>query len=64
MNKPIRNGKQEIVAYHESSSPTREVLRDKNGRILGRFERDTGVTRDATGKIVGYGQNQLFRLLK
>src|ERR1035437_230259 len=49
MNTPIRNGKQEIVAYHESSSPTREILRDKNGRILGRFENDTGITREASG---------------
>jgi hypothetical protein len=64
MNKPIRNGKREIIAYHETSSPTREILRDKSGRILGRFENDTGVTRDASGKIIGYSQNQLLKLLK
>jgi hypothetical protein len=33
-------------------------------RLLGRFETDTGVTREASGKIIGYGQNQLLKLLK
>jgi hypothetical protein len=64
MNTPIRNGKLKIIAYHETSSPTREILRDKTGRILGRFESDTGVTRDNGGKIIGYSQNQLLKLLK
>lgn len=49
----IRNGKLEIVGYLETGSGNREVLRDENGRILGRFESDTGVTREASGKIIG-----------
>ena len=60
----IRNGKSEIIGYRETGSSNREILRDKNGRILGRFETDTGVTRDNSGKIVGRGSNQLFGLLK
>ena len=63
MREIIRNGKSEIIGYRESSG-NREVLRDKNGRILGRFESDTKVTRDASGKIIGRASNQLLRLLK
>jgi len=64
MRETIRNGKLEIIGYRETLSPTREILRDRTGRILGRFECDTSVTRSANGKIVGYGANQLFRFLK
>lgn len=64
MNTAIRDGKLKIIAYHETFSPTREILRSNTGRILGRFERDTNVTRDVSGKIIGRGSNQLFRLLK
>jgi len=44
-------------------TPSRESLRDKDGRILGRFETDTGVTRDSHGKIAGYGRSQLLKFL-
>ena len=64
MTKPIRDGKSQIIGYGETSSGNREVLRDKSGRILGRFESDTGVTRDVSGKIIGRGSNQLLKLLK
>jgi hypothetical protein len=65
MNTPIRDGSLKIVAYHETFSPTREILRSNTGKILGRFEIDTGITRDATGKITGRrGVNQLMKLLK
>ena len=64
MTKSIRDGKSAIIGYIESGTGNREVLRDKTGRILGRFESDTKVTRDATGNIIGRGTNQLFRLLK
>lgn len=64
MSTPIRDGKLKIIAYHETFSPTREILRDRTGRILGRFESDTGITREASGKIIGYEQNQLLKLLK
>jgi hypothetical protein len=64
MNTPIRDGKLKIIGYRETGAGNREMLRDKTGRILGRFESDTGVTRDASGKIIGYGQNQLLKLLK
>ena len=64
MKEPIRNGKLEIIGYHEQWSPTREFLYDKNGRKIGVFEADTHVTRDKAGKIVGRGANQLFRLLR
>ena len=64
MTETIRNGKSEIIGYRETGSGNREVLRDKAGRILGRFESDTGVTRDASGEIIGRGTNQLFKLLK
>jgi hypothetical protein len=33
-------------------------------QILGRFETDTGITRDASGKIIDCGSNQLLRLPK
>ena len=39
-------------------------IRDKSGRILGHFETDTCATREASGKIIGRGSNQLLRLLK
>jgi len=52
------------AGYRETASCNWEILRDKTGRILGRFETDTGVTRAADGKIIGEGSNQLFRLLK
>jgi hypothetical protein len=64
MNEPIRNQKSEIIGYREKWSDTREILRDKNGKRLGVYETDNKVTRDANGKIVGRGVNQLFRLLK
>ena len=64
MRETIRNGKLEIIGYRETGSGNREVLRDKTGRILGRFETDTGVTREASGKIIVYGQDQLLRLLR
>ena len=53
-----------LIGYRETGSGNREVLRDKTGRILGRYESDTKVTRDASGKITGRGSNQLLRLLK
>ena len=64
MRETIRNGKLEIIGYRETGSCNRDVLRDKTGRILGRFETDTRITRDASGKITGRGSNQLLRLLK
>ena len=64
MREIIRNGKLEIIGYRETGSGNREILRDKSGRILGRFETETGVTRTADGKISGRGSNQLLRLLK
>jgi len=64
LRETIRNGKSEIIGYRETGSGNREILRDKTGRILGRFETDTGVTRDASGKIIGRGSNQLLRLLR
>ena len=64
MRETIRNGKSEIIGYRETGSGNREILRDKSGRILGRYEADTGVTRDASGKFTGRGSNQLLRLLK
>ncbi len=64
MRETIRNGKSEIIGYRETGSGNREVLRDKNSRIVGRFETDTEITRDASGKIAGRGSNQLLRLLK
>jgi hypothetical protein len=64
MREPIRNGNLQIIGYRETGSGNREILRDKNGRILGRFETDTAVTRDASGKITGRGSNQLLKLLK
>jgi hypothetical protein len=64
MRETIRNGKLEIIGYRETGSGNREVLRDKAGRILGRYETDTKVTRNAPGTITGRGSNQLLRLLK
>ncbi len=65
MRETIRNEKSEIIGYRETGSAVnREILRDKNNRIVGRYETDTQITRDASGKIVGRGVNQLLRLLK
>jgi hypothetical protein len=64
MSEPIRDGKSQIVGYLTRNSSNRQILRDKNSRILGRFETDTGITREASGKIIGRGSNQLLRLLK
>ncbi len=64
MRETIRNRKLEIIDSRETGSGNREVLRDKAGRILGRFENDTGITRDARGKIIGRGSSQFLRLLK
>jgi hypothetical protein len=64
MRETIRDGQSKIIGYRETVSGNREILRDKTGRILGRFEQDTGITRDATGKITGRGSNQLLRLLR
>ena len=63
MREVIRDGKSAIIGYRETAG-NREVLRDKNNRILGRFETDTGITRDVSGTITGRGGNQLLRLLK
>jgi hypothetical protein len=54
----------QLAATDEHDTASREILRDKNGRILGRFETDTGVTRSADGKIIGRNSNQLLRLLR
>ncbi len=64
MRETIRDGQSKIIGCRETGSGKREILRDKTGRILGRFETDTGVTRAADGKIIGRGSNQLLRLLK
>ena len=64
MREIIRNSRLEIIGYRESGTDNREVLRDKSGRILGRFETDTGVTRASDAKIIGRGSNQLLKLLK
>jgi hypothetical protein len=64
MREIIRNGKLEIIGYRETGSGNREILRDESGRILGRYETDTRITRDTSGKITGRGSNQLLRLLK
>jgi len=64
MRETIRNGKSQIIGYRETQAGNREILRDKNSRIVGRFETDTKITRDASGKITGRGSNQLLRLLK
>jgi len=64
MRETIRNGQSKIIGYRETQAGNREILRDKNSRILGRFETDTKVTRDASGAIMGRGSNQLLRLLK
>jgi hypothetical protein len=53
-----------LIHICETESGNREILRDKTGKILGRFESDAKVTRDASGKITGRGSNQLLRLLK
>ena len=63
MSEPIRNQELEIIGCRERWSDTREILRDKTGKWLGVYEADNKVTRDANGKIVGRGVNQLFRLL-
>lgn len=64
MREAIRSGKLEIIGYCETGSGNREILRSQAGQILGRFETDTGITRDASGKIIGRGSNQLLRLPK
>jgi hypothetical protein len=64
MRETIRDGQSKIIGYRETGSGNREILRDKTGRILGRFETDTGVTRAVDGRIIGRGSNQLLRLLK
>ena len=64
MRETTRNGKLEIIGYRETGLGNRETLRDKAGRILGGFETDTGIKREASGYIIGYGQNQLLKLLK
>ena len=64
MNKPIRDGNSQIIGYYDKWSDTREILRDRTGKRLGIFEADTKITRDATGKIISRGENQLFQLLK
>jgi hypothetical protein len=53
----------ETIGYRETSSGSRESLRDKTVEILGRFETDTKVTRDVHGTITGRGSNQPLRLL-
>jgi hypothetical protein len=61
LRETLRNGKSEIIRYRETGSANREILRDKNNRILGRFETDTKFTRDADGRIAGRGSNNSGR---
>jgi hypothetical protein len=58
----IRNAKLDVIGYRELSG-AREILSDKQGNLLGVFERDTRVTRDRFGKIIGFYVNQLMSLL-
>ena len=60
----IRNGKQEIIAWIDRWSDKRESVTDKNGKRLGTFETDTGVTKDASGKLVGHRASQLLRFIR
>ncbi len=62
MTEVIKNSKLEVVGYREIEA-SYEVLRDRNGRKLGTYDRDTKVTRDREGRIVGIYINQLLRLL-
>jgi len=64
MRETIRNRESGVVGYRETGSGNREILRDKSGQMLGRYETDTKVTRDVHGTITGRGSNQLLRLLK
>lgn len=64
MRETIRDGQSKVIGYRETGSGNREILRDNGGQIVGRFETDTRITRDASGKITGRGSNQLLRLLK
>jgi len=64
MKQAIRNEHYEIIGYYENWSETRDILRDKNQKKIGVYEKDTKVTRDGQLQIVGYGENQLMRLVK
>ncbi len=62
MTETIKNGKLEVIGYREILDSL-EILRDKHGRKLGFYEKDTQSTRDRNGKVVGLYLNQLLRLL-
>jgi hypothetical protein len=62
MTDVIRNGKLEVIGYREILE-AQEILRGRHGRKLGVYDRDTKVTRDRDGRIVGLNLNQLLWLL-
>ena len=59
----VHKERQEIIGWLVRWSDKLEFIADKHGKRLGSYESDTGVTRDAQGKIVGHGGNQSLRLL-
>ncbi len=62
MKEEIKNAKLEVIGYRENCN-SREVLRDRNGQLLGVFHRDSKITRDRHGRVIGFHVNQLLRLL-
>ena len=58
----IRNGKLQVIGFRQAHGFL-DVLTDKHGQTLGTYNRQSKVTRDRQGKIVGYHVDQLMRLL-
>lgn len=59
----IKDWKGVILGSYEQDYEGRTVLRDFNGRILGRYDPKTNMTRDFYGRPVGKG-NLLGTLLR
>ena len=59
----IREWNGKIIGSYETDSQGRIVLRDFQGRILGRYDARENKTRDFQGRIVGQG-NTLGMLLR
>lgn len=55
----IRNREGKIVGRWD-----RQWLRDGTGKLLARYDESDNRTRDATGRIVGSGDQRLFQLGK
>jgi hypothetical protein len=55
MNQPLRDSSQRIIGYIETKPDGSQIGRDAFQRIKGYYDPNANATKDASLRIVGYG---------